>query len=142
MRIYVASSWRNKQQPHIVEALRSAGHKVYDFRDPGPRSGGFQWTLLDPEWKSWDIEAYRKALEDPIAFEGFWLDFGAMNWCEVCVLVMPCGRSAHLELGWAVGACRHTAVLLTDAEPELMYKMCNYITDNIEDLISWLETLT
>lgn len=33
-RIYVASSWRNKYQPEVVAALRKAGHKVYDFRNP------------------------------------------------------------------------------------------------------------
>ena len=32
MHIYVASSWRNTYYPEVVQALRDAGHEVYDFR--------------------------------------------------------------------------------------------------------------
>ena len=35
-KIYVASSWRNREQPSVVKALREAGHEVYDFRNPAP----------------------------------------------------------------------------------------------------------
>ena len=31
MHIYVASSWRNTYYPEVVQALRDAGHEVYDF---------------------------------------------------------------------------------------------------------------
>lgn len=31
MKIYVASSWRNPSQQTVVQALRGAGHDVYDF---------------------------------------------------------------------------------------------------------------
>ena len=34
MHIYVASSWRNTYYPEVVQALRDAGHEVYDFRNP------------------------------------------------------------------------------------------------------------
>lgn len=33
MHIYVASSWRNTYYPEVVQALRDAGHEVYDFRN-------------------------------------------------------------------------------------------------------------
>jgi hypothetical protein len=48
---------------------------------------------------------------------------GALEDCTCCVLVMPCGRSAHLELGYAVGAGKKSIILLSDGEPELMYRM-------------------
>lgn len=54
----------------------------------------------------------------------------ALNGAECTVLVMPCGRSAHLELGYACGAGQLTIAILGDDEPELMYKMCtNLVTD-------------
>jgi hypothetical protein len=31
--IYVASSWRNEYQPHVVTLLKAHGMDVYDFRD-------------------------------------------------------------------------------------------------------------
>lgn len=34
MKVYVASSWRNKLQPDVVAIIRAAGHEVYDFRNP------------------------------------------------------------------------------------------------------------
>lgn len=56
MKIYVASSWRNKIQPLVVLALREAGHEVYDFRNPAPGNTGFQWSEIDPAWQSWTAE--------------------------------------------------------------------------------------
>ena len=32
-KIYVASSWRNKYYPEVVERLKKEGHDVYDFRN-------------------------------------------------------------------------------------------------------------
>jgi hypothetical protein len=52
---------------------------------------------------------------------------GALKWCDTCVLVLPCGRSAHLEAGWAAGAGKFTVGLLADGEPDLMWKMLDYL---------------
>jgi len=104
-RIYVATSWRNQRQAAIVEMLRQDGHEVYDFKNPPHGDGGFHWSALDQNWENWTPEEYRdKLIRSPIASHGFNADFRAMHWCDTCVLVMPCGRSAHLELGWCAGA--------------------------------------
>jgi hypothetical protein len=63
----------------------------------------------------------------------------ALRAAEAVVLVMPCGRSAHLEAGWAVGAGRRLAILLADGEPELMYSMADAICSTVEDIASMLE---
>jgi hypothetical protein len=62
----------------------------------------------------------------------------ALEKADVTVLVLPCGRSAHLELGYAVGASRFTVVLLDDpmSEPELMYLMCSKICVSIEEVVA------
>jgi hypothetical protein len=127
VRIYVASSWRNARQPSVVTALRDAGHEVYDFRNPRPGDVGFAWAQIDPNWQAWSPEAFRAALSDPIASDGFRSDFDAMKWADACVLVMPCGRSAHLEAGYFVGAGKPLVILLSDGEPELMYSMATAI---------------
>lgn len=126
MRIYVASSWRNMRQPEVVQALRQAGHEVYDFRNPTPGEHGFGWRELDPAWQSWTPAQFREALEHPRAVEGYELDFQGMAMADACVLVQPCGRSAHLEAGWAVGAELPLFILLEEGqEPELMYKLAS-----------------
>lgn len=114
MKIYVASSWRNIYQPSVVDLCRKAGHEAYDFRNPGPGDNGFGWSEIDPAWKAWDFERYRKLLDHPRAQQGFNLDMGALRECDACLLVYPCGKSAHLELGWATGAGKRTALLVPE----------------------------
>ena len=139
MNIYVASSWRNNQQPEVVRRLREAGHEVYDFKNPKPGDNGFHWSEIDPAWKSWEPAAFRDALDHPTAIAGFDSDMTALKACDACVLVLPCGRSAHLELGWACGAGRKTAVLFTGQdEPELMYRMLGKVCVSVDEVIAWL----
>lgn len=130
MRIYVASSWRNHQQQNVVCMLREAGHDVYDFRRPFNGGDGFHWSEIDPAWQGWTPFEFIDGLKHELAEEGFASDFDAMRWAEACVLVLPCGRSAHLEAGWFIGQGKPCWIMLEDAasrtqrlEPELMYKM-------------------
>jgi len=116
VKVYVASSWRNDWHPFVVGRIRDDGHDVYDFRNPAPGNSGFAWSTIDPGWQSWTWDQYRDALKHPLAEEGFRLDMQALRSAEATVLVMPCGRSAHLELGYAVGAGQHTATRPTDPD--------------------------
>jgi nucleoside 2-deoxyribosyltransferase len=138
MKIYVASSWRNDFQPYVVACLRNIGHDVYDFKNPAEGDNGFHWSEIDPNWKEWTPEQLREAHKHPLAVAGFKKDMDALIECDICVLVMPCGRSAHLEAGYAVGAGKPTAILLADGEPELMYKMARVCT-NIEEVLDFAD---
>lgn len=141
MKIYLASSWRNPKQPGWVKYLRDLGHDVYDFRNP-PGGTGFQWTRIDPHWEHWTPLDLVEGLKHPAAEAGFASDFDAMKWCDVCLLLLPCGRSAHLELGWAAGAGKRTGVILSDGcEPELMIKMADKIFVTPTEVIDWLAAL-
>jgi hypothetical protein len=139
VKIYVASSWRNPDQPLVVGVLRRQGHQVYDFRQPhlgpGKRSKGFHWSEIDPDWQSWTPAQFRRALQHPTAVDGFSSDMVGLDWCDACVLAMPCGRSAHLELGYARGAGKFTIILLAKSEPELMYGMVDSICTTPEEMI-------
>ena len=138
-KIYLSSSWRNPYQPLVVKALREAGHEVYDFRNPSSGDEGFKWKNVDGLWEKWSNDDYINALNHPVAERGFKNDFDAMAWADVCILLLPCGRSAHSEAGWMQGAGKPTYVILTEKqEPELMYKLFAGIFTKIEDLISSL----
>lgn len=139
-RIYLASSWRNPDQPGLVALFREQGHEVYDFRNPRPGDEGFHWSEIDPEWLAWHPQPYRDALAHPVAQSGFASDFEAMEWADTFVLALPCGRSAHLEAGWAVGAGKPTAILLHEDkfEPELMYLMAELIAVEPSEVCVWL----
>jgi len=127
MNIYVASSWRNEYQPSVVRLFRQQGHEVYDFRNPAPGDHGFHWSEIDPEWKHWTPEAFRQALAHEIAQRGYARDREAMRWCDMAVLVLPAGRSAHLEAGWLLGNGRRVVIFApTPVEPELMYLLAGH----------------
>lgn len=145
--IYVASSWRNERQPRIVEALRERGHDPYDFRHPADGEDGFHWREVMP---SWDDQGdglvpageYLDALRHPRAIRGFALDHEALDRCLACILVLPAGRSAHLELGYFTGRPKPTAILLDDPViPELMYGLADYVTPNLELMLRWADAL-
>jgi hypothetical protein len=145
-RIYVASSWRNEHQPAVVAALREAGHRVYDFRNPtvgyeNPKglAHGFQWSEVDPSWEDWSPDEYRDALTHPLSYQGFASDMGAMRWADTGVLVLPSGRSAHIEAGYFNGAGKELHILMLERqEPELMYLMATGISLSLRQLLGAL----
>ena len=109
-RIYVASSWRNAYYPEVVRRLREFGHEVYDFRNPPQGGHGFHWTDIDPNCADWSFTQYADGLTHPAAEKQFANDMEALDWADTCVLVLPCGRSAHTEAGWCKGRGMKTIV--------------------------------
>lgn len=133
MKIYVASSWRNLLQPGIVHALRRIGHEVYDFRHPKEGDEGFSWKEIMPSYAlggKVDPSEYRTALKHPVAQAGYAVDIGALRWCDAVVYVMPCGRSASWEFGYAMGQGKKGYVVMFDLdEPDLMFSEATILTD-------------
>ncbi len=150
--LYLASSWRNPQQPAAVEAFREAGFEVYDFRSPAPGNKGFAWVDVAPHHKHRDAHGFvtkapaadiLEGLRHPTSLESFDFDYGALMRADATVLLMPCGRSAHLELGYAIGARQRTAIILAEEqEPELMWKMADVITTSVAEAVQSLRGLT
>jgi len=58
-------------------------------------------------------------------------------WADACVLVMPCGRSAHLEAGYFVGANKRLVILIDDGEPELMYKLADKVYITVDEVCQY-----
>lgn len=139
-RVYVASSWRNADQPKLVDLLREVGHEVYDFRNPPHGLGGFAWSDIDPNWMGWEAEDYRRLLTtSPIAARGFLSDLRGMQWADTCVLVLPNSRSAHLEAGWFCGQGKRCIIFTRSGEePELMALLATDICVSWEEVIAAL----
>ena len=141
-KIYVASSWRNEYYPEVVAKLREAGYDVYDFRNPLSGDLGFKWSSISEDYMKWSPTEYREKLQHPKAIKQFTNDIEAMEACDTCILVLPCGRSAHTEAGWFAGKGRTTIAYIPEKqEPELMYKLFTTICCSIEELIDTLNSL-
>lgn len=125
MKIYVASSWRNEFQPRVVEELRALGHDVYDFRNP-PNKSGFGWEQVNPNHERGapvTVDEQGWMTDHEIARAGYAADIGALRDCEACVYVLPCGRSASWEFGYAMGQGKKCYVFWVGRhEPELMFR--------------------
>ena len=138
-RVYVASSWRNQYFPEVVNRLREAGHEVYDFRNPPHGGAGFHWTDIDPNAPAWTYAQYAEGLHHPLAERQFQADIDALTWADTCVLVLPCGRSAHTEAGWMAGAGKRVIAYIPEmVEPELMYKLFDAVAGSLEELVEKL----
>ena len=149
-KIYVASSWRNPYFADVVSLLRTAGHEVYDFRNPPHGGHGFKWAEIAPDMgvgaaacaaaTEWTFDQYRQGLKHPKAERQFAADIEAMQWADSCVLVLPCGRSAHTEAGWFSGRGLKTIAYIPKFdEPELMYKLFDAVVATPTELLEALK---
>ena len=99
-RVYIASSWKNRKIVRsMAKLLRTIGHEVYDFTDP--EHFVFNMTEETQEIKSqvdW-IECGKISSTQQACAN----DKAGLDWCDTVIMLLPCGRSAHLEAGVAIG---------------------------------------
>jgi hypothetical protein len=142
MKIYLASSWRNRDRVDEVDkALTEAGHNTFNFTRPGPHSplpNGFSWAEIDPKWTDWTPLQYRDAFNHPVVQDGLHQDYFAMKWADVVIGIQPFGRSASLEIGWFIGAGKPAGVILSSGEPELMMGLAKLLL-SVEEALTWLQ---
>ena len=132
-RIYISSSWKNVYQPILVEELRRRGHQVYDFQHPSGRNDKNVWETvcerlgLGREYMLGNLSPrdFKRILLDSEAVERFKEHFAAMKDADTCIILLPCGRSSHVEAGFMNGMGKRVFVMDTTHEvsPELMYLM-------------------
>jgi nucleoside 2-deoxyribosyltransferase len=78
-------------------------------------------------------------LSHPLAERQFEADLEALKQADICVLGLPCGRSAHTEAGWMAGAGKRViAYIPAMVEPELMYKLFDRVVGKLDDLVQCL----
>ncbi|HKV43851.1 MAG TPA: hypothetical protein VJT32_04140 [bacterium] len=138
--IYVASSWRNPHYEGVLDCLEQWALKYYNWRD----EEGFHWSNVmgrtsEDHWTTpVTPQEYITAMRHPRAQLGFERDMEHLQAASAVILLLECGKSAHLEVGWAVGAGKPTALYIKDnLQPELMYGMLDLITTDIDQLMSW-----
>ena len=104
MRIYIASSWKNQSDVlELADKLIQEGFEVDAFCRATDTRYVFHWSeLVDNE----DDLKYYDAIEmlaDPRTQRAFQEDRKWLDWADCVVMLMPCGRSSHLEAGYAKG---------------------------------------
>lgn len=131
--IYLIGSLRNPKVTEVARALRANDHEVFD-----------QWTASGPEaddifyayakQRGWDSKT---ALQSAFARSCFNLDRTHIELADVVVLIMPAGKSGHLELGYALGLGKY-GYILQDGEPDrldMMYQFATAVVNNLDELL-------
>lgn len=134
--IYLIGSLRNPKIPAVAAALREAGHDVFDdWYAAGPKA--------DDHWQEYEESrgrTYAQALDGLAVDHVFQFDKTHLDRCDTGVLVMPAGRSGHLELGYVAGRGKRAYVLF-DEPPvrwDCMYKFADRVCFSFLDLLTEL----
>jgi hypothetical protein len=131
--VYVIGSLRNPEVPNVAAKLRAAGFDAFD-----------DWYAAGPEaddyWQKYERarhHSYAEALAGYAAQHVFNFDKHHLDRCDAAVLVLPAGKSGHLELGYCAGKGKRTFILLEEQEPErfdVMYQFATKVVRNMEEL--------
>ena len=135
--IYLLSSLRQVKVRGVATLLRADGHEVFDdWHAAGPDA--------DDIWMAYEKGRGRSmvgAIAAPHA--RMVIDFDRTNLLarDTVIMVMPAGKSCHIELGLAIGAGKDTHVLF-DSEPErwdAMYGYADHLWTDLVEMCNYLK---
>jgi hypothetical protein len=136
MLIYLIGSLRNPKVGEIANELRAKGYEVFD-----------DWLAAGPDADDC-LLAYEKArghntkqaLMGYAARHIFEFDRFHLERADVAVLVLPAGKSGHLELGWFLGKGKNGYILLDEEPPrvDIMYQFATGVCNTMEELFEAL----
>ena len=136
-KIYIIGSLRNPGVPELAKLLRSEGFYVFDdWFAAGPTA--------DDCWQAYEKSkgsSYPEALYGHAARNVFEFDKRHLDAADIAILLMPAGKSGHLELGYVIGSGK-TGYVLFDKEPErwdVMYQFASGVFYDTESLLKALE---
>lgn len=138
MKIYLASSWKNHG---LVSAwasnLRYEGHEVDAFCDNSEGRFIFDYREIDnPD----NLNAINFLL-DHRSQKAFKEDKKWLDWADCCLLILPAGKSSHLEAGYVKGQGKQLVIWQShypEGEFDVMYGFADLITDDISAVKSFL----
>ena len=139
MKIYIASSWKNESiVMALAKMLREEGFEVDAFVDVSSGRYVFHFSEIGDPAKLNAINF----LEDDRSQKAFQEDKKWLDWCDCCIMLLPCGNSSHLEAGYAKG-CGKKLIIFSPAgfimgEFDVMYGFADLLTCRYSDLITEL----
>jgi len=124
--IYIIGSLRNEKIPVIAKEIRKEfNFEVFDdWFSPGPEADDF-WRKFEKTRGS----TYKEALRNYAAKHIYEFDKTHIDRADIGILIMPAGKSAHLELGYMIGQGK-TCFVLFDKEPERWDLMYQFVLEN------------
>lgn len=136
--LYLIGSLRNKRIPELASTIRSTCNiEVFDdWYSAGPEA--------DDYWKKYEQErgrSYQEALDGYAARHVFDFDRYHLDRCSHALLVLPAGKSGHMEIMYARYGVGAKAAILLDPEDvrwDVMYKFVDVLGSDAE-VEEWLK---
>ena len=112
MKVYISASWKNRTNVRaLAELLRVMGHEVYDFTDPACR----QTPEIPPERFPGQFDplrhTYAEYLDRPEWRGAVEENRKAIQWCDVVLLLLPCGIDATADWAYGVGIGKRSLIV-------------------------------
>ncbi len=131
--LYLIGSLRNPTVQDVAAQFRRQNWDVFD-----------DWAAAGPEaddyWQKYENARGRgvqAALKGYAAQHVYKYDKSHLDRCAMGLLVLPAGKSGHLELGYLIG-CGKPGFILLDGEPErfdVMYNFAAAVYTNIDEAL-------
>ncbi|MCK5616639.1 hypothetical protein KAR91_83030 [Candidatus Pacearchaeota archaeon] len=121
-KIYIATSWKMEKYARLMaKELREVGHEVDCFCDES--TGRFVFSVKKLKGMPIDKLDAITFLDTKEAQKAFKEDKKWIKWCDTLILLLPSGRSAHLEAGYAKGIGKEVIIVgeFPNGEFDVMY---------------------
>lgn len=143
MKVYLIGSLRNPEVPRIAAQLEAANFNVFQaWYSAGPTA--------DDSWRDHEKSQghdFVEALQGDAARHVFEFDKHHLETSDAVVLLLPAGKSGHMELGWALGGCGMKGklpgfILLDSPERwDVMYAFATGVARNVNELLRMLRSV-
>ena len=135
-KIYLIGSLRNPEVPNTAAKLREAGHEVFDdWYAAGEKA--------DDAWRDYEKAKghnYKEGLQGYAAKHVYNFDKHHLDRNEIAVLLLPAGKSAHLELGYVIGCGKPGYIILDNPDRwDVMYQFAAGVFYSVEELVEELK---
>ena len=137
LRVYLIGSLRNPKVPELGNELRVEGYEVFNDWWAASEDADEWWQ----RYEQGRGHTFAEALRGPFAEHVFAFDLKYLHWANTGILMLPAGKSAHLEFGFLIGQGKRAYVLL-DGEPErydFMYLFTNGVFSDKQGLFAELK---
>lgn len=138
---FIAARWRNKDSVlELAKKIREKGKSVYCFVE----GDGTEYELKAHE-ENHDAETFMQKFESipdwknsPAVREIFDVDMNALRDSEALILLLPAGKSSHVEAGAAYGMGKKCILVGEQRETESLYMIFDEFYDSVDDFIKSL----
>lgn len=136
---YIIGSLRNPEIPKFANQIAELGFEAFsEWYSPGPNA--------DDHWRDYEItrgRTYREALKGWAGRHIYEFDRFHLDRCDAAVLLMPGGKSCHLELGYTIGRGKPGFIVFEEIPEryEVMVQFATEIFFSREEFFSYLKEL-